>query len=108
MWYELHQAKIVYIQQYRLGKKRLGAYLCKYFAKDMRGERVKGERFWSSWNWVFRGYVGVWALVVKRYKKYAVRKWHAFLRGDSIVITRGYYVIDPPWVRQLKIETFGG
>ena len=51
MWRDIHSSPIVYIQAVQ--SVRGGArYLAKYLAKDMC------NRYWASYNWVFKGWVG--------------------------------------------------
>jgi hypothetical protein len=58
MWQAIHKSKIVDI---RLVYKARGGvrYLAKYLTKEMF------NRYWASYNWVFKGWVG-WS---KRFKK---------------------------------------
>jgi len=75
-WQELHRAKIVYIQHFRGGKKRLGAYLCKYFSKTSDPK----NRYWWSRRWVYRGFVKDWRWLVRNYGDQAVARWKFLLR----------------------------
>ena len=57
MWQAIHQSKVVDIRA--VYKARDGArYLAKYLAKEAL------NRYWASYNWVFKGWVG-WS---KRFK----------------------------------------
>ena len=75
VWDELNNAKIVYVCKFRGGKRRLGAYLCKYLCKQLAGSRS-----WWSWSWVFKGFVRVWRYIVSRYRQRAVNAWLRLLR----------------------------
>jgi len=99
-WFELHKAKDVFIQAFRGSKKRMGAYLCKYVAKDKTS-----NRYWWSWRWVYRGFVSEWKLIVKAYGKNSVRTWNKLLRGHFIALGT-MWVLRPPWVEQRKLWDF--
>jgi hypothetical protein len=64
-WQEIHGAKIVYIEEVRGNLKQVANYLAKYIISD-------GERFWWSWNWVYRGFVRDWNWVRKNHTKEGV------------------------------------
>jgi len=58
MWQAIHQSEIVDIRA--VWSRRGGArYLAKYLAKEVV------NRYWCSYNWVFKGWVG-WSKKVKR------------------------------------------
>ena len=83
-WAEIHRAPVVWIREVDLkrdSKKKIAGYLVKYLGKDPLG------RFWSSWNWVFRGFVKFWRMVVSYYGygPSTIALWRGFLWGRSVV-----------------------
>ncbi len=57
-WQEVHQARITYVEEVRGNLKQVSNYLAKYIVSE-------GERFWWSWNWVYRGFVRDWKAICK-------------------------------------------
>jgi hypothetical protein len=72
-WEEIHGAPVVWIA--RLFTWKLAKHLARYFIKEGVG------RFWTSWNWVYRGFVQDWRRVVAEYGDRAVAYWHRWLRS---------------------------
>ena len=84
-WAEIHQASVVWIKHVDLkrdSKKKIASYLVKYLAKDPLG------RFWASWNWVFRGFVWFWRMIIDHfgYGPTVIAMWKEFLWGNSIIL----------------------
>lgn len=71
-WNELHGAKIVWIA--KLYTWKLAKHLAKYFIKEGFG------RFWTSWGWVYKGFVGDWKRLVHEKGFMALNYWHRWLR----------------------------
>jgi len=71
-WNEIHKAKIVWIT--RLYSWKLAKHLARYFLKEGKG------RFWSSWNWVYRGFIRDWKRLVHEKGFRALDYWHRWLR----------------------------
>jgi len=84
-WNEIHRAKIVYIAKLRSWN--LAKHLARYFIKEGFG------RFWSSWSWVYRGYLKDWKKIVSRHGLKAIAYWHVWLRGwsPSVSTTQGTF-----------------
>ena len=85
IWGEIHGAPIVWIREVNLrkdSKKKIASYLVKYLAKDPLG------RFWASWNWVFRGFVKFWKMIIEcyGYGPSIIALWREFLWGRNIVL----------------------
>ena len=60
LWEEIHLSPMVYIEAVNMkGIHRMGHYLAKYIAKSVF------NRYWASYGWVFKGWVG-WSKRVKR------------------------------------------
>ena len=78
-WQKIHKANIVYIEKVYGDRRRVSNYLGKYLSKEL------SSKYWASWNWIFRGSVGVWNQVLKIHVKNglqnAVRVWTDFLQG---------------------------
>jgi len=70
-WNDIHHAKIVYIA--RLYSWSLAKHLARYFIKEGFG------RFWSSWNWVYRGFLKDWKRLVHEKGFMALNYWHRWL-----------------------------
>lgn len=100
VWGEIHKAPIVYIQRFRGGKKRLGAYLSKYLGKEMSG----ANRFWTSWRWVYFGFVGDWNWLVRKHKRHAVERWLFWLRNGVGRRLRPYGFWGPPSRIAMKLR----
>ena len=84
-WAEIHGAPVVWIREVNLkrdSKKKIASYLVKYLAKDPLG------RFWASWNWVFRGFVRFWRMLIEcfGYGPATIVMWKEFLWGNSIIL----------------------
>ena len=77
-WSDIHGAEIVFIQAL-YGQKRLARYLVSQY---VAGHHTFMRTSWS-WNWVFRGFVGVWYRVrrdaVDMFS--AIRVWDIILRS---------------------------
>jgi hypothetical protein len=71
-WNEIHKAKVVWIA--KLYSWKLAKHLARYFVKEGFG------RFWTSWNWVYRGFVGDWKRLVHEKGDMALNYWHRWLR----------------------------
>lgn len=83
-WQQIHGAKIIYIEDVRGDLKQVANYLAKYIISE-------GERFWWSWNWVYRGFVRDWNDIKKANikggvfdVKTAIRQWRAWLWQKSL------------------------
>jgi hypothetical protein len=85
-WYEIHRAKVVYLEQVRGTHRQVSAYLVKYLDKEYEGS----YRFWCSFGWVFRGFVGFWYRVVRKYRDRAVVMWGLFLTGRVKLFDRWF------------------
>ena len=60
LWQSIHLSEIVYIEAVKLkGIHRMGHYLAKYISKSVF------NRYWASYGWVFKGWVG-WSKRVRR------------------------------------------
>jgi len=70
-WNDIHKAKIVWIA--RLYSWILAKHLARYFIKEGVG------RFWSSWNWVYRGFLKDWKRLVHEKGFMALNYWHRWL-----------------------------
>lgn len=57
-WSEIHLSPVVDIRLARGGRARLGLYLSKYLCKNVY------NRFWCSYGWVFKGWLG-WSKYIK-------------------------------------------
>ncbi|MBA7550182.1 hypothetical protein ES705_42690 [subsurface metagenome] len=77
-WYNIHGAEIVFIQALH-GQKRLARYLVSQY---VAGHHTFMRTSWS-WNWVFRGFVGVWYRVRRDAVDMftAIRVWDIILRS---------------------------
>ena len=85
VWAEIHKAPIVWIREVDLkrdSKKKIAGYLVKYLAKNLLG------RFWASWNWVFRGFVKFWKMIIEHYGygSAVIAMWREFLWGNSVIL----------------------
>jgi hypothetical protein len=83
-WKQIHGAKITYIEEVKGNLVQVANYLAKYIISG-------GERFWWSWNWVYRGFVKDWNYI--KYQnttdgnvdiKKAVRDWRSWLWKKSL------------------------
>ena len=72
-WEEIHKAKIVWIS--RLSSWKYARHLARYYIKEAIG------RFWSSWNWVYRGFTKDWKRLVHEKGFLALNYWHRWLRN---------------------------
>lgn len=72
-WNEIHKAKIVWISQ--LSSWKYARHLARYYIKEAIG------RFWSSWNWVYRGFLKDWKRLVHEKGFNALNYWHRWLRN---------------------------
>jgi len=90
-WFNIHGAKIVWVA--RLFTWKFAKHLARYFIKEGVG------RFWMSWGWVYRGFVGDWKLIVSKYGKFAVRFWKSLLHGHDVKIN-AVVELRAPWIDQ--------
>jgi len=72
-WEEVHGAKIVWIA--KLYTWKLAKHLARYFIKEGFG------RYWTSWVWVYKGFVGDWKRLVHERGFNALSYWHRWLRN---------------------------
>lgn len=99
VWEEITGFPIVYIQAFRGGRRRLGAYLVKYLGKN--GSFC---RYGFSFGWVFRGFVKVWRDLLRRSfrRGYSMARilsiWRRILRGELLVYSQ---------LRVCKLSLFG-
>jgi len=100
-WIEIHKAKIVFLERVWGKKHQVAAYLVKYLGKAW----LNSYRFWASWGWVFRGFVGFWARCVHTYQDRAVATWQLFLRGKISLFDR---FIKAGRLRLIVQATLGG
>lgn len=70
-WEDIHKAKIVWIA--KLYSWKLAKHLARYFVKEGIG------RFWSSWKWVYRGFVRDWKILVHQKGFNALKYWKSWL-----------------------------
>jgi hypothetical protein len=71
-WNEIHKAKIVWVA--RLYTWKLAKHLARYFIKEGFG------RYWMTWSWVYKGFVGDWKRLVHEKGFMALNYWHRWLR----------------------------
>jgi len=100
-WAEIHRAPVVWIKHVDLkrdSKKKIASYLVKYLAKDPLG------RFWASWNWVFKGFVKFWKMVVEHfgYGPTTISMWKQFLWGQNMILD---YMFDGGKIVKLRQST---
>lgn len=85
-WHQIHKANIVYIEKVYGDRRRVSNYLGKYLSKEL------SSKYWVSWDWIFRGSVGVWNQVLKIHVQKglqnAVRVWTDFLQGKIDLFDR--------------------
>jgi len=93
-WNDIHGAKIVWIAQLYTWK--LAKHLGRYFIKEGVG------RFWMSWGWVYRGFVGDWKVIVSKYGKFALRFWMSLLHGNVVKIN-DCFELHAPWIKFPKL-----
>jgi hypothetical protein len=93
-WFNIHGAKIVWIA--RLYTWKLAKHLGRYFIKEGVG------RFWMSWGWVYRGFVGDWKVIVSKYGKFALRFWMSLLHGNVVKIN-DCFELHAPWIKFPKL-----
>lgn len=76
-WEEIHRASVVYIQAL-YGRKRLAKYLVSSY---LGGHHSFTRSSWS-WNWVFRGFVRTWHMVLGDSDNFLIglNKWNILLR----------------------------
>ena len=72
-WNEIHGAKIVWIA--KLYTWKLAKHLARYFIKEGFG------RYWTSWVWVYKGFVRDWKRLVHEKGDMALAYWHRWLRS---------------------------
>jgi hypothetical protein len=77
VWQEIHGAPVVWIA--RLFSFRLASHLARYLVKE-----GAGARFWTSWGFVFRGFVGFWRSLVHRYQDRALFEWKLWLSSGAV------------------------
>jgi hypothetical protein len=99
-WSDIHGAEIVFIQAL-YGQKRLARYLVSQY---VAGHHTFMRTSWS-WNWVFRGFVGLWYRVRRNSVDMlsAIREWDIILRSRH---PRAYYLEHrrkKRWKESLKI-----
>ena len=70
-WQEIHRSKVVHIA--KLYTWKYAKHLARYFVKEGVG------RFWSSWSWVYRGYLKDWKYILNRYGNRSIAYWHRWL-----------------------------
>lgn len=70
-WNEVHQAPIVWIA--RLYTWKLAKHLARYFIKEGFG------RYWTTWKWVYKGFVKDWKRLVHVKGLLALAYWHQWL-----------------------------
>lgn len=80
-WDEIHSAKIVDIRMVR-GEKKLTKYLISQYLADQEFQYYTRQSW--SWEWCFRGFVGVWKRVLKVKEAetlgQAIHLWDAVIR----------------------------
>jgi len=82
-WSEIHKAKIVWIAE--LYSWKYARHLARYFIKEGFG------RFWSSWSWVYRGFLKDWKRLVHEKGSTALVYWHRWLKTWTPEV-KGYQI----------------
>ncbi|MBA7551059.1 hypothetical protein ES705_43593 [subsurface metagenome] len=83
-WDEIHNSRIVYIQEFQRRRKKLVSYLLSHYLPSHEGEHLYTRMSWS-WGWVFRGFCGAWRYFWKlgptMYE--AIYEWNKLMRRED-------------------------
>jgi len=81
VWFQLYSGDVNIRSFQRWKGKRIAGYLVKYFGKDPY------SRYSWSWDWVFKGFVGVWKKLLWRYGycNTTLMRWRRILADPNLL-----------------------
>ena len=84
-WKEIHNSEIVWIA--KLYTWKLAKHLARYFIKEGFG------RYWTSWKWVYKGFVRDWKRLVHEKGNDALNYWYQYLRTRNVDTIQSWLVL---------------